>query len=244
LERNSELDLPPTWPPPYPRHRPICAKEARILDNSATSAFGIPSLLLMEHASRGIAEIAARLAPGGEIVVCCGPGNNGGDGYGAARFLRAWGRDVRVLQMSRALPSSPDAVYEVELAKAMGPVEALFNAPERLGDVLARGPALVIDALFGVGLSRPLGTPFLGWIDALNASGLPVLSVDIPSGMHTDSGASLPRCVQATVTASMAAPKQGFGPGMPGVAAAGHVIEVDIGLVRQQLEPLELGPGA
>ncbi len=233
--------LPPTWPPAYPRHEPIDAATARRLDAAASAEFGIPSVVLMEHASRGIAEIAALLAPhGGEFLVCCGPGNNGGDGYGAARFLRSWGHDVRVLQMSPRRPGSDDAQLEVALAERLGPIGDAWTEPELLWEALELRPVLVIDALFGVGLTRPLEPPYSTWIERLNASRLPILAVDIPSGMHTDTGAPQPICVDAGVTATMAAPKLGFAPGAPGAAAAGFVVEVEIGLPRPLLRDLEI----
>lgn len=232
--------LPPTWPPAYPAHRPVDAATARGLDSLATAEFDIPSLVLMEHASRGIAEICARLTPdGGPILICCGPGNNGGDGYGAARFLRSWGHGVQVLQMSRERPGSRDSSVEVALAAHLGPIDNAWEQPELLWEALESRPALVVDALFGVGLTRPLEAPYTAWIEVLNDSGVAVLAVDVPSGMHTDTGAPQPVCVQAAVTATMAAPKQGFSPGAAGARAAGHVIELEIGLPRQLLRDLE-----
>lgn len=233
--------LPRTWPPAYPPHAPVDAASARALDAAATAEFGLPGLVLMEHASRAVAEIADRMTPpGGTILVCCGPGNNGGDGYGAARFLRAWGHEVRILQMSRERPGSDEARREVALAEAEGPIEDAWTRPELVWEALEAGPALVIDALFGVGLARPLEPPYTAWIERLNEAHLPVLAVDIPSGMHTDTGAPQPLCVEASVTATMAAPKVGFDGDAPGASAAGLVVEVDIGLPRALLRELEL----
>jgi hydroxyethylthiazole kinase-like uncharacterized protein yjeF len=225
-------DLPLSWPPGYPPHRPISASEAQSLDRRATQEFGIPSGVLMEHASLAIAALAAHLsAPRGgrPVLVLAGPGNNGGDGYGAARFLRSWGHDVEVLRAAAAPPREGDAAVQLRLAAAQGPVESVWEAPERVAAALERGPGVVVDALFGVGLARPLEGRFLAWVEALNAAPPDVLrlSVDVPSGMDADTGAELPVCVRAHVTATMAAPK-------PGLRArrdlAGHVVEVDIGL--------------
>lgn len=241
MERNSDAEIPVTWPPEYPRHRAVDAATARAMDRAASAEFGIPSVVLMEHASRGIAEIAAALTPDeAPVLVCAGPGNNGGDGYGAARFLAAWGRDVQVLQMSPIPPRSDDAQMEVRLATALGMVEAIYDAPERLQELLEQGPGLVVDALFGVGLERPLEGPYDAWIAAINAADIAVLAVDVPSGMHTDTGEALPVAVQADVTATMAAPKAGFAPGAPGEALAGHVIELEIGLPRALLAAYEV----
>jgi NAD(P)H-hydrate epimerase len=184
----------------------------------------------MEHASRGVAALAAALVgSSGAVLALCGPGNNGGDGYGAARFLRSWGFEVAVLRASPREPSGGDAGLQYALAAAAGPVVDAWSNPGAVHAGLDGRPALVIDALFGVGLTRPLEAPFRGWIEATNAAGIPILAVDVPSGMDSDSGEPLPVCVAADVTATMAAPKLGLA---VNPAAAGRVVEVDIGLPR------------
>lgn len=244
MEQKSEAEIPLTWPPDYPRHRPITTAVAREIDRAASAEFGIPSVVLMEHAARGVAELAATLAPGsGRIVICCGPGNNGGDGYGAARFLAAWGRDVVALKMSRSEPRSEDAQLEVRLAAEMGVVEALWEAPGRLAEVLAEGPELVVDALFGVGLERALEGPYRAWIDALNDSGVPVMAVDVPSGVDSDTGEVHGAAIRADLTATMAAPKVGLVGPAEGARCAGHVIELEIGIPRALLAEYELQGG-
>ena len=198
------------------------------MDARASTEFGLPSLVLMEHASRGIASIAARLAPAGKpIHVLCGPGNNGGDGYGAARFLSGCGFDVSAWRLAASEPSPGDARVEFELLEAQMPVQDAYGAPERLLEALQGFSGLVVDAVFGVGLTRPLEAPYAAWIEAVNAAPCVRLAVDVPSGLESDTGAALPLCVQAHVTATMAAPKQGL---IANPEAAGHVVEVDIGL--------------
>lgn len=229
------LDLPPSWPVGYPLHRPLSTEESRALDRRAESEFGIPSLVLMEHASCGVAALAAHLAGAqGRILVLCGPGNNGGDGYGAARFLRSWDLPVEVLRAAPREPRGGDAGAEYRLAAGALPIGEAWSRPEIVGETLERGPAVVVDALFGVGLTRPLEEPFLGWIRALNEAPVLRLAVDVPSGMESDSGRPLPACVQAHATATMAAPKHGL---RSNAAAAGVVVEVDIGLPRALHEP-------
>ena len=221
-------NLPSTWPPGYPRHRAVTAQEAASIDKRATSQHGIPSLVLMEHASRGLARVALEMSGPEDSFVCvCGPGNNGGDGYGAARFLRSWGRQVDVVRAAPAEPSSGDALREFQLAAAGGPIWDAWRHPDRVQRALERHPGVVLDALFGVGLTRELAGPFLHWVRALNAADVLRLAVDVPSGMDSDTGAGLPECVQAHVTATMAAPKRGL---LANPQAAGHVVEIDIGL--------------
>ena len=225
-----EKEFPPTWPSPYPRHIAVSRAISNELDRLATSEHDIPSVVLMEHASRGTAEMSVALAGRDPtFLALCGPGNNGGDGYGAARFLRSWGYPVEVLCCAARAPASGDAGMEYALAAGMGSVDSAWECPERVQEALARGPTVVIDALFGVNLdgSRPLGAPFLPWIRALNAAETLRLAVDVPSGMDAETGRELPECVQAHVTAVMAAPKLGFA---ANPAACGRIVEVDIGL--------------
>ncbi len=223
--------LPTCWPPSYPRHRPLSAAEAGALDRAATAEYGLPSLALMEHASRGVAEIALAMAgPDGHILVCCGPGNNGGDGYGVSRFLHSWGRTPTVLQMSKDLPGSADAQVQVELVRRGMPIVNAWEVPERVVEALVKVPALIVDALFGVNLSRELGGPFPAWVEAMSTASALRLAVDVPTGLHSDTGAVMPVAVRANVTATMAAPKQGF---CGAEEWTGKVIEVDIGLPRE-----------
>lgn len=238
----SRLDLPTAWPPEYPLHVPISTEIARSLDARASTEFALPSLVLMEHAARGIAALAARMAPPGQpIHVLCGPGNNGGDGYGAARFLGGCGFPVVAWRCAAHEPGPGDARREFELLAAQMPIHAAHAAPQTLHGALQEATGLVVDALFGVGLSRPLAAPYTPWIEALNASQALRLAVDVPSGMDADSGQPLPVCVQAHATATMAAPKRGLA---AAPAAAGHVVEVDIGLPAALHGPYRRESGA
>lgn len=222
--------LPRAWPPPYPPHRPVAADAARDLDREAQEAHGVPSLVLMEHASVGIASLTTLLAGDrGRVVVLCGPGNNGGDGYGAARFLASWGFPVRVLACSRRTPPRDDAAREVAWSALNVEREDVWEDPGRVAGALQMAD-VVVDALFGVGLDRDLEAPFPDWIRAVNAADCLRLAVDVPSGLDSDTGRPRPVAVRADVTATMAMPKAGLL--MPGSGAehAGLVVEVDIGL--------------
>lgn len=226
--------LPHSWPPPYPLHLPIVTSTAQAWDRAA-EASGIESWILMEHAALGVAALAAELVagPGASIVIVAGPGHNGGDGYVAARHLAGWGRRVEVVAVG---PPPSEAVVPplvrraaAQCAAAGVPLRTAGREPGVLPAALAHA-GLIVDALFGVGLRRPLTGVFLEAVERMNAAGGLRLSVDVPSGMDADSGAALPVCVEAHVTATMAAPKQGFAPGRPGARAAGRVVEVDVGL--------------
>ncbi len=201
----------------------------------------MPGLVLMEHACAGIAAIAVAMAsPDHRFVVLCGPGNNGGDGYGAARLLRSWGRSVRVLRCAPHAPQGGDAGLEAGLAAGDGAIEDAWKQP----GLVARATAdaeVAIDALFGVGLARDLEGAFPGWIHDLNAAPLLRLAVDVPSGLDADSGLARPVAVRADVTATMAMPKTGLVAAGAGALYAGRVIEVDIGLPGPLHRPHQVG---
>ncbi len=223
-------DLPRALPPPYPAHRPVLAEVARGLDRAAEADFGIPSFALMEHASLAVAAAAGLLAQGARrVAVLCGPGNNGGDGYGAGRFLASWGLPVRILRCALRPPASGDAGLEHGLAGRGVSIEDAFQRPALVAEVLAE-TEVAVDALFGVGLTRDLEGPYPGWIRDLNAAACLRLAVDVPSGLDADTGAPRPVAVMADVTVTMALPKRGLVAPGGGADHAGIVIEADIGL--------------
>ena len=183
----------------------------------------IPGIVLMENAARGCADLALRMLPRTglpRVVIACGPGQNGGDGYAIARHLHLAGCAVQLHALG-----APDPASDAGVMRAI--CEAMHHAIEPFGERL---PAcdLVIDALFGIGLDRPLQADALHAVRAVNDAGRPVLSVDLPSGMDADTGMPMPECVRAMRTATMVAPKAGFA--APGAAAwLGGVEIVGIG---------------
>lgn len=199
--------------------------QARAHDLRCIEALGIPGIVLMENAARGCAELAARMLPrgrAGRVCVACGPGQNGGDGYAIARHLTNAGHTVEIVRVGEPAATS-DAGTMHRIATAMGLPMRRFAAADGL-------PAcdLIVDALFGTGLDRELDGESLAAVRAMNTRGVPVLSVDLPSGMHADTGAPMPECVRATLTATMVAPKAGFA--APGAAAwLGRIEIVSIG---------------
>jgi NAD(P)H-hydrate epimerase len=165
---------------------------------------GIAGIELMQRAAEGCAAIAATLAtPGqGVVVVVCGAGQNGGDGYAIARILRGLGYTVTVVALGRpARGTDADTMLG-----QLGADEAVPFADRPSLDRVA----LVVDALFGTGLDRPLTGDALAAVRWINSLEAPVLSVDTPSGLDCDQGVPWPECVRATVTATMVAPKRGF----------------------------------
>ena len=178
------------------------AAQMRAAD-AATAQAGIPLLLLMEEAGHAVADAARRGFPDAErVLVLCGKGNNGGDGYVAARHLRE--RTVDVLELADTPGSAESRTMRTALlAHGLTPQPL---TPETLKAGLRDRP-LVIDALFGSGLTRPLEGKLADIITMLNGSGLGVLSVDVPSGLSSDSGEALGPHVRATRTLQLAGAK-------------------------------------
>ena len=199
--------------------------QARQHDDFCMRTLGMPGIVLMENAARGCADLALRMLPrtgAARVVVMCGPGQNGGDGHAIARHLHNAGCAVQVLELAPPREGT-DAHTMRHIARAMRIPSSAFDADRPLPPC-----DLVIDALFGTGLDRPLAGRDLAAVRAIDAAGRPVLSVDLPSGMHCDTGAALPECVHATLTATMVAPKAGFA--APGASSrTGRVEVVQIG---------------
>jgi ADP-dependent NAD(P)H-hydrate dehydratase / NAD(P)H-hydrate epimerase len=210
--------------------RLVSSAEIREIDRTAIEGFGIPSLTLMDRAGRAVAEAARELAaPSGRIVVVCGGGNNGGDGYVAARLLCGAGRDARVIALVGTAKLSPDARAVREQAERAGvPIDEggeLAPLEAGVGDV-------VVDAIFGTGLSRAPEGAFaeaIARIEALRVAGARVLAVDVPSGLSADTGRPLGPCVRADRTVTFAFQKRGLVL-HPGPSFAGDVTVVDIGI--------------
>ncbi|MCS6866816.1 MAG: NAD(P)H-hydrate epimerase [Gemmataceae bacterium] len=213
--------------------------QVRELDRRAIETFGVPGVVLMENAGRNCAEWLMRLNPHRQpVVIVCGPGNNGGDGLVMARHLDNAGWPVRV-HLFASPPRDPTSeaainhaiVRHSQIPLVHSPVDRLEPAQlEQLHSELANAE-WIVDALFGTGLSKPLGPPFDGLVQAVQASGKPVLAVDIPSGLDCDTGEPLGVCIRATHTATFVAAKRGFlNPNSR--AWTGAVQVIDIGAPR------------
>lgn len=186
-------------------------------------ARGVPSLTLMENAGRAVAREALFMAPAGSrITILCGPGNNGGDGFVAARHLQKCGYavDVALLGPRDRLRGDAAAVA----AQWTGPVSMLESM-----SLAHNRPALFIDALFGAGLARPLTGAAQTAVEAINASGVPILAVDVPSGLDGTTGAALGPAVQAQRTITFFRRKPGHLL-LPGRSLCGLVTVADIGI--------------
>jgi hydroxyethylthiazole kinase-like uncharacterized protein yjeF len=191
----------------------------RATDRWAIEERGIPGLELMERAGRGLADLVVAVAPDGPIAVACGKGNNGGDGYVAARLLREAGREVRVVAVAPLQELGGDARANAERVDGIEPFAAA-----RLDDC-----AVVVDALLGTGFSGAPHGAVADAIAAVNAAGLAVVAADVPSGVDAATGITEGEAVRACATATFAAAKPGLWIN-PGKSHAGHVRVVDIGI--------------
>jgi hydroxyethylthiazole kinase-like uncharacterized protein yjeF len=188
--------------------------------DAAAVAAGIPGIELMENAGEAVAAaITVRFEPVPTIVLC-GPGNNGGDGFVVARRLARAGWRVRVGLLGPRERLRGDAA----VAAAAWPGEAVALKPS-----LLEGASLVVDALFGAGLSRPIEGVARDTIDAVRGSGLPVVAVDVPSGVDGDTGAILGTVAEARLTVTFHRPKPGHLL-LPGRDCAGELVVADIGI--------------
>lgn len=200
-------------------------------------AAGADSFALMARAAAEVARIASlRLAPGARVLVLAGPGNNGGDGHVAARLLADQGFNVQVQQLGG--PSTPHARRAAaEWTGRSGPAD-----PSLFGEGFETRFDLVIDALFGIGLARPLAGTAAALVKAANAGGVPILSVDIASGVLADSGAVPGPAVVAQETISFHTPKPGHLL-LPGRAHTGLLTIADIGLAHAASDLFVNAPG-
>jgi NAD(P)H-hydrate epimerase len=183
------------------------------IDAAAIETLGIPRLLLMEHAGLAVARAVQALSTPSHqpVLVCCGTGFNGGDGFSAARHLHEWGYPLCILVAGRLerLREEP-ATYATILQRLRLPVMeyASADALDQVERWLAEC-GLVIDALLGIGTRGAVREPVASLIASMNRSGKPIVAVDVPSGLDADTGLVQGVAVKATVTVTFGLPKHG-----------------------------------
>jgi NAD(P)H-hydrate epimerase len=201
------------------------ADEQRSLDQWAIQDLGIAGLDLMERAGAGLAALVSQRAPAGPVAVVAGKGNNGGDGFVAARLLRQQGRDVSVLTLAAADEYRGDA--RVNLERLPG------GAPQQFSPGKLDGARAIVDAILGTGFAGVPREPAAAAIAAINAgansSGAEVVACDVPSGVNASTGEVDGEAVRAGATATFHASKPGLWIA-PGKACAGEVRLIDIGI--------------
>lgn len=213
--------------------KPVLSRaQMRAFDEHAIRACRVPGLVLMENAGRGAAEVLVDAVLGGSvhdarILVVCGTGNNGGDGFVIARHLHVRGARPRVLLCGAQGDVSGDARTNLQALEGVGvPVEYEALA-ENVAN--ARDTDVVVDALFGTGLCRAIEGPLAAVVREMNTLALPTVAVDLPSGVDADTGRELGVAVQASHTITFAHAKLGLLT-PEGARASGKLFVVDIGV--------------
>lgn len=226
------MDDLPDWLTPLPD-----AETMRGVDRWAIDEQGVDSLELMERAGAAVAAAVERIAPDGSVAVCCGKGNNGGDGLVVARLLREAGRDVAVVCTSPPDELDGDARENLKRLPGDGPVRLDGsrwdgeNGGGGEGAPALHGRAAIVDALLGTGFRGEPHGEIATVIAALGQASAPVLSVDVPSGVDASTGVVTGAAVRAAVTVTFHAAKPGLWI-RPGKEHAGAVEVADIGIPR------------
>ncbi|MBI4267528.1 MAG: NAD(P)H-hydrate dehydratase [Chloroflexi bacterium] len=205
------------------------------------AAIGIPSSVLMENAGKAVAEETRRILGALDkqhILFLIGPGNNGGDGLVAARYLHDWG--VRVSLYLFGKRDENDRNFDLVNQRSIFCLEAAQDTNMEGLDDLVSSATTMIDALFGIGKSRPLGGIFAQTLEIVRKAKeknphLRIIALDLPSGLDADSGAVDPACIAADNTITLGFPKPGLF-NLPGAARAGKITIVDIGIPANLVE--------
>ena len=210
--------------------------EVRAFDSWAINTLGIPGVVLMENAGRSCAELIKEELSGivnPRVCIFCGTGNNGGDGYVIARHLLNGGFRVAVVICGDRSKIRGDAKINLDILDRLGqPIGQLdmgeLDIPGQIKAYTANAD-MVIDSIFGTGLKGQLGDEYKQLIESVNAQNIPILAVDIPSGLDCDSGRPLGAAIEADYTVTFAAVKAGFVSTSSAAKYAGEIFIASIG---------------
>lgn len=217
-------------------------RESRAFDAHAIEVLGVPGAVLMENAGRGAAEVIFSLPecmPLKRAVIFCGAGNNGGDGFVIARHLVNRGCTVQVLLCGDPARLRGDALINYRIGSQISIPTARLEVRQTglLEAVRSRckGGNILVDALFGTGLKDELTEPYAALISIMNAQHIPIVAVDIPSGLDCDTGLPMPVSIEAVATVTFGGLKLGFVRTPESRRATGRVFVASIGVepVRQ-----------
>ncbi len=210
----------------------------RAVDRAAIEEFGIPGVVLMENAAIGVADaVGERFPEARSVVIVCGPGNNGGDGLAAGRHLAVRGYQVVLFLVAGTRPPTGDAEVQLTICRNQG---LELHELESDGDwhpllEAARHADLIVDGLFGTGLSRPLEGELARLVGEINRLPAPVLAIDLPSGLQGGSAGIPGPHLEAEVTVTFAAPKLAHVL-PPAADAVGQVVVADLGMPPELIE--------
>ncbi|MFH1622170.1 MAG: NAD(P)H-hydrate epimerase [Candidatus Omnitrophota bacterium] len=214
----------------------VSSAKMREIDTLATKKFGMPSLILMENAGRSIADESKKMlkSSSASIYIFCGYGNNGGDGFVAARHLSNRGHKVEIILIGKKKKMSQDTNINFQILRNMRIRIKKIISEKDFNSIFKfiRRPQLIIDAIFGIGIKGELNYFYCRLFEKINSLHVPVLSVDIPSGLDADKGIALPLAIKAKKTVTMGLIKKGF---LTNFAKKylGKIIIADISLPRQ-----------
>ena len=219
----------------------VSAAQMKELDRRTIAEAKVPGATLMERAGSGVVtamERAAGSLSGKTVAILCGKGNNGGDGFVVARLLRKRRARIRVLLLAHPGDLSGDAktMHRKFLSVAGAKSVLAAPAPDAIRDALVQSD-MIVDALLGTGLSATVSAPYRAAIEAINEASVPVVAVDLPSGIHADTGAVMGAAVRADMTVTFGLPKLGLYTGA-GLDHAGRIEVVDIGIPRTFVETI------
>ena len=225
--------------------RILTAEQMREADRRTIEEIGLPSAVLMENAGRQV--VAAMFGAFDDlresrVAVLAGRGNNGGDGFVIARVLRQHGVEVTVFVLAPVAQVKGDARLNLEILGRLGlsVVEVAGGEQWELHSSEVAGCDVVVDALFGTGLGAPLAGFFETVVEDVNTMGLPVVAVDLPSGMSSDTHELIGPCIDATLTVTLGAPKLPLVL-PPARLHVGDLVVADIGIPQEVIEALD-GP--
>jgi NAD(P)H-hydrate epimerase len=222
--------------------RVLNAAQMRDADRQTIDEIGIPSMVLMENAGRQVVaalEAAYDDLSEKHVAVLCGPGNNGGDGFVVARTLHQRGIAVSVFVVATMTAVKGDARLNIEILGRLG-LTVVEISDEQSWDLHLSEISqcdLIVDAIFGTGLKSPLAGMMETVAGDVNASAIPVIAVDMPSGLSADHPEPIGECIEAAMTVTLAAPKLPLVL-PPGESKAGNIVVADIGIPPEVIENL------
>ncbi len=218
----------------------VTSQQMMEIDKQTIEKFGIPSIVLMENAGRSAAEVSISMLKNSnnkKATCICGKGNNAGDGFVCARHLVNKGIDAEIFLIGDSFKLKPDAKLNFNILEKMKvKIKVLKNDRDFkfLKEELKKSQ-LIIDAIFGIGLSGEVKPPYSIAIDLINQSKKFVLAIDVPSGLDATTGKSLGACIMAKKTVTFGLPKAGFTKN-DGPLSVGELDVVDISIPNQLLK--------